>query len=203
VKPTIIFSPGFGCHEQLYQEFLKEFEDFDIIFWNHGYFGKKSKKLVAGSIGIGHSLGFYKILEDKQFFKAVISLAGFFDFLSGSKKRYLELNGLKEKFESSPHEGLDTFYKFMGLDQKTPSISCQKTLLNDLNLLYGFQASKIDQPLLALQAKDDPIVTHAVFEKNFKEHRSVYLESGGHLFFKKEPALVANYIKNFLRELKI
>ncbi len=193
----LIFCHGFGFDKGFFDRFKALFKDYEILDWDLGYFGKDQKLLKDKAIGIGHSLGFLKLLEKKENFEAIISLGGFVDFLSGSSKRKKELQNLQDLFLQDTKKGLKTFYKSLKSSYTPKSPINSEKLLSDLALLHNSYPFPKDIPILALHAEEDSLVTKGVFEKNFKEAKEKIIIKGDHLFEGQE-AFIAESILRFL-----
>lgn len=198
MKQTLTFCHGFGLSPSIFDPLRVYFEDYKIVDWDLGYFGPPCSEIVCGSVALGHSLGFFKLHEKKEHFKALISVGGFFDFLAGSRKRAHELKTLTAFFESSPHKALESFYRLMNYQTPLPSTIDNQRVIEDLKLLTRPGCYEGDIPIFALGAFDDPIITPAVFDYNFQAVAQTRYIKGGHLLMLSDSERLALDIKHFL-----
>src|SRR5688572_30283333 len=123
-----IFCHGWGFSPDFWDNIQIHFKGFPCLFWDLGYFGKVSRPLPTAItshhqwIGVGHSLGFLKLLESAELFTAMIGLQGFTTFLGLSpvlnkeRKRYLKK--MITQFEKNPIKTLLDFRQTCGLPLK-------------------------------------------------------------------------------------
>ena len=142
-----------------------------------GYFGPQRLELPPnpqGWVGIGHSLGFARLLGMDVPWRGLIGLGAFLRFCaapgqdSGTPPQTLD--AMSARLESDPQDVLARFVRRCGLVGQRPSLpsaqGCERlrhdlTLLRDLNL-----APQADvPPVLLLHAADDRIAPLALAEE--------------------------------------
>ncbi|MEX2304594.1 MAG: hypothetical protein WD595_00210, partial [Waddliaceae bacterium] len=106
-------------------------------------------------IGVGHSLGFMKLLQSHVQWKGLVSIAGFTQF----KQREAALQMLNNREVTLA--SLESFYQKSGhhpylSPANIPRLRMDLDLLLELDLTRSLQEKQI--PVLALAGKDDPIV---------------------------------------------
>lgn len=199
---TFVFCHGLGLDPSFFDKLKQELTGYRFIDWDLGYFSNPSiPEIPQGAVGIGHSLGFYKLFEHKKSFKALVSLGGFIDFIGGSRKRLKELEKLYHLCQSSEKSFLDHFYKNLNKEPLCPPFINQLRLLEDLASLT--QPLSWDEPLsvLAIGCEDDHIVSKDLFLKNFLKTHPILFKNGGHLFVDPYAKDIAALIVKFIKEL--
>ncbi|MGI2257352.1 aminotransferase class III-fold pyridoxal phosphate-dependent enzyme [Candidatus Cardinium hertigii] len=164
MKPLFIFCHGWGFDQQFFEPLIKEyFPTISCYSLDLGYFGNEKIEFPTDQpfIGVGHSLGFIKLLSLKVKFTALIGIQAFINFLGFDpqlqKKRKLELKTMFNYFQSNPIDTLRSFHKRCGLDYTLSKNFNTTKLIQDLGLLATTHPlSPI--PLLIIGAKNDTLV---------------------------------------------
>jgi hypothetical protein len=198
---TIIFCHGFGLNPSFFDELKTYLKGFNFIDWNLGYFSDISLEKIDSAVAVGHSLGFYKLYEQKHAFKGIISLGGFFDFLCDCKKRMRELEKLQLAFQESETTALKRFHENLNYQHSISSFINKSRLLEDLECLKRPLVKDEMIPVLAIGAEDDQIVSKDVFLRNFSNINPILLNDGGHCFVNKHAHEISHYILEFIKEV--
>ncbi len=191
------------------QEHFKNSVAFDL-----GYWGEDPEKLKLDPeiqwIGIGHSLGFQKLLSFNLNFKALIGLQAFNNFLGQSlelqKIRRGQWQSLRQKFKIDPLSTLHSFHERAGLAKIIePNLPLNfERLWQDLQSLEQDFILPTPIPIYILASQNDPIVPHELIRDNFSDKANVKIDfhaQGQHALGFKEATWVQNKILNFLSSL--
>ncbi len=200
-----IFCHGFGFNAKYWDNLRPYFLQEKCTYLDLGYFGPEntviSKENDEILIGVGHSLGFRKLLEQDVHFDYMVGLSAFTDFLGSSKRsiREQELNVFKKNIKRSTALALKSFYKRCGMtvyDQK--DVINKEALMLDLESLYTSN-NAFAQNCLIIASNNDVVLPKEVVSENFKPpHKLIFLEDGGHaLGYLKAPEvykIVMSYV---------
>lgn len=212
MKTCFVFCHGFGFDASFWDLLCSYFAKTQCAYMDLGYFGDEKRQVPHEQgthiIGIGHSLGFMKLIESKVKFKSLIGLHGFANFLGDDptlrKKRKAELETLKQHFNVSPTHTLQSFYKRCGVPiphQKLERLNRDR-LANDLDSLSLVMSIPSDIPILLIGAKNDPVVPAELIFDNFEAHSNVtidMMENGRHCLGYSEPKIVTQKIMSFIK----
>ncbi|WP_338521937.1 hypothetical protein [Candidatus Legionella polyplacis] len=217
MKYDLVFCHGWAF-DRNYFKFLAEKYFFNMNYYllDIGYFNSSNMYLLdllrnkysKKFIGIGHSLGFLKLLLSSLKFEALIGIQSFINFLGFTKylrkKRRNEFDILWNFFIRNERNALMFFYKRCGFKN-----SCNKNinkfiLRKDLRFIYDFNLNfDISVPILILASKDDNIVPIDLIYDNFgKCCNIITIETGSHCLGIYECSFVYRKIINFLDEIK-
>ena len=207
----IVFCHGWGMAPWYFNNLKSFLKDYKWIDWNLGYSGIKSCPIPEHPeeyIAIGHSLGYFKLLESQIPFKEIIGLQGFTSFLGYRKSvRQLRLNQLQElilQFEKKPEQTLHTFLKTCGLQEQEQELLQYDFLANDLLSLKN--EIEIKRPITILSCQTDLVVT----ERLLQDHKN-YLgsslslfqhDTGDHLLGYKEAPWCYKILQTIIPNLK-
>lgn len=205
-----LFSHGFGLTPTFWKPLLSHFqkEQCFCIDWSSIEGLKKLNRLLQSRftakthfIGIGHSLGFSKLLHSTVPFKALVGLNAFTYFLgfgeSLCQRRTQEHAHFETSFRRNAAQTLDAFYQRGGLPTPETTVH-HRTLLADLDLLR--QKETVKAPCLIINGTKDPIVPPALTRDNFHHQEHITLQmmsSGQHALGFLEAPRVAQQMKDF------
>ncbi|AXI24641.1 Pimelyl-[acyl-carrier protein] methyl ester esterase [Cardinium endosymbiont of Sogatella furcifera] len=186
MKPCFIFCHGWGFDHKFFEPLIKEyFSNLCCYCLDLGYFGKENLRLPSNNtlIGVGHSLGFIKLISLKVKFTALIGIHAFINFLGFDselhKKRKLELKTMIKHFQITPIDTLASFHKRCGINYDISNCLNKIKLMKDLELLTAAYPLP-DIPLLIIGSKNDTIVpTELVFD-NFSKYVRVVVHNEGY-----------------------
>jgi len=195
-----VFSPGWSFGTDFFKPLAKALSGYRCVYL------EDKPDLSSGTwIGIGHSLGFSRLLSLPL--QGFISLSGFVRFCAHSPSQagtaIRVMDRMIAKFEIDPKAVLETFYKQAALEKPLtdPFIRFNKgQLLGDLEFMkkmdFTSELRALNAPVLSLAAKDDLIVPFALSQENFES--SIVLEKGGHGMGYTHADWCANKIKNWI-----
>ena len=173
-----IFCHGFGYESTFWDNLRPFFFSDTCIFLDLGYFGSKRDELkippFTQVIGIGHSLGFMKLLNSNVKFDYIIGLNAFTNFLGNDldlrRTRTLELERLGENLLKSTIYTLKRFYLRCGVSSPNKDLSdiCLERLIDDLEFLKSESNLPEDSKLLIIGSEDDVIVPKELVLDNFE-----------------------------------
>ncbi|WP_052046018.1 alpha/beta fold hydrolase [Candidatus Paracaedibacter symbiosus] len=207
----LIWSHGWGFDTTFFKPLLQALPDYDHLLIDWGYFGDPSFRTAASypCVGIGHSLGFAKLLELPRLwappsFSGLISLGGFTkfcqhaDFKVGIPRRVVQR--MVDKFATQPRQVLSDFYQSCGYDQDwaQPSFLSLQRLTADLQFLKTVSTRLPKVPHLAIAGETDQICSLAQQQTLFDR---VEIVKGAHNFPATHIDETATLIRHFLKEL--
>lgn len=211
-----VFCHGFGFDQSFWTNLAPYFSEHKCTFLDLGYFNKQSLICEHNSkelIGIGHSLGFMKLLELNLPFKYLIGINSFTNFLGFEpllrSKRQVELQLLQRSFTKNPIVTLQAFYKRCGLkpletvkeaDLNLQSLQHDLQLLHDLPSRHRLTHSPLI-PTLIISADADVIVPRQIINDNFLHLANVTIEHAAfwqHALGAVEAAYIHTTITRFL-----
>lgn len=186
-----IFCHGWGFNSDFWLNLCENFKNFPYIFHNLDYFNEiptpaRSPVVLENYnwVGIGHSLGFLKLLQLNFPLVAIIGLQGFTSFLGNDpllhKTRNLYLQRMIKQFTNNHKKALDDFYQACGmphneiLSGKSKKFININKLLMDLNWLAEDHSNLLPRfPCLILGSENDTIVPTAIIKDNFSIHPNI------------------------------
>ncbi len=191
----IIFRHGLGFSNNYWNNMLPFFQKDNCILVEENYFNQgKVKKIVADysdddiEVGIGHSLGFWKLCQELPKAKYLIGINAFTNFLGKNSQlrsaRISEYEMFKTNFHKSPKSTLESFYKRCGIEFSNSDFSYIniQRIAADLSLLAK-QAKIINKKkILIINSIDDMVVPKIIAEDNFSDIKVKihYFQSGKH-----------------------
>ncbi len=217
-----IFYHGFGFSKNFWKNLSVYFINEKCTYLDSGYFNHqynyddyfkldlindKNTKLI----GIGHSLGFIKLLNLNIKFDYIIGLNSFIQFLGNNplirKKREKELKALKINLINSPKETMKNFYQKCGVPDDIENLDNLNltTLINDLGYLSKTINFILPDNTLILGAKDDVIVPSSLLYDNFNQFNNVkikLMENGKHSLGFLEDRYLSDIIINFTNDIR-
>lgn len=191
----IVFLHGWGFGPDIWQDWRSEFASVPSVALDSGYFGPQRLRLpdnAEGWIGIGHSLGFARLLGMDVAWRALVGFGAFLRFCSrpgqelGAAPELLD--AMLARLSADPADVLSRFLRRCGHKELRPCRPCDEGLVRlrrDLDLLRGIdlEPSPALPPILLLHAKDDRIVSAGLAQEAQKclpGARLELLETGGH-----------------------
>lgn len=178
----LVFCPGFSYSPDYWVNLVPLLPDFTIHHMDLGYFGDPIiPDIDEPVIGIGHSLGVIKLMQQNYQFKALIGLNGFVNFLGSDphihKRRALELDTFELLIHTSPGLALKFFHHRCGVTLNQLSLN-KEYLLSDLDLLR--QSFPVPDNLTLIATQDDIVCPPELIWDNFADSKVIMLDSGGH-----------------------
>lgn len=207
-----IFCHGFGYDSTFWDNLRPFFANDSCVFLDLGYFGNKCVELkippFTQVVGVGHSLGFMKLLNLDIKFDYIIGLNSFTNFLGNDLQlrhaRTLELERLRENLLKSPISTLKRFYQRCGASIPIKDLSdiCLERLTDDLEFLKSESNFRKDSKLLVIGSEDDVIVPKELVWDNFKglgrEVELKFFPNGSHALGLLNPKDVYEAIEGFV-----
>lgn len=216
MQKHLIFCHGFGFTKDYWSDLSEKFVDAEQSFLDLGYFNNPQLEPQHDTkgkinIGIGHSLGFTKLLKLDVKFDYLIGLNSFINFLGNDPslhtQRKTELESLIYGFERAPKLTLKKFYKRCGYEHEHNYLDQLQydTAIQDLHLLFEKQDFCKNQhvPTLIIGSDDDIITPALLIEDNFKMCTNVeiqILNHGRHALGSTELNVISQKIYEFIYE---
>ena len=214
----VVCCHGFAFDAQYWQVLQAYFNShrvlcMDLDYWQQGR--RVTPADVSCSnlpvVGIGHSLGFIKLLQSGIRFDYLIGLNAFTCFLGFNSvlavKRARELSLLSQQFVHAPQKTLRSFYQRTGVAVPGVNWSAMNftRLADDLASLVQSVDELPPTPVLILASEDDPVVPPELIWDNFRAtpHISVEMLAGGrHGLGYLQAPLVHQRIMSFIHASK-
>ncbi len=203
----IIWSHGWGFDASFFKPLCHALPEYDHLIIDWGYFSQKHLPEPCADqplIGIGHSLGFAKLLELDFLFSRLISLGGFNHFCQTDKFKegmpQRVLQRMQTKFQQKPQQVLADFQILCGYTHPILPVESinEKLLQADLDKLMTVALPLPSIPCLAIAGLADQVCPlsqqHALFP-------SVKTVPGEHNFPQVFSLETAKTIQNFLRDV--
>ncbi len=219
-KSGFIFHHGWGYDNSYWENIVQLFVDYRCVFYDVGYFENNLFEPHEGMsdiswIGIGHSIGFIKLLEKNRTGKiklsAVVGIQSFVNFLGNNtklnKNRSMILEKMISAFKESPIEVLQEFRKNCAF----PNINFNQInvdlLLQDLEMLKLNFLIPNDLNTLIIAGENDPIVDNLLIKDNFLDDNKInncsvkFINCNGHTLGYDNPKAVYKCIMNFIENV--
>lgn len=188
MKPLLYFLHGWAYDADYWKSFLEAVEPSSYIVGDLGFFEEAPTSYPkADFIGIGHSMGFLKMLLDwPTSMKGLIGINAFPRFLQSADFSHgipaVILERMKERLISDPQKLLQNFWakgNIMGPNKRART-DCLSEALDFLLKADGRRdLRKIPQgSLMFISGKQDHILQ--VQEADFIPHEQYWVEGGGH-----------------------
>ena len=199
-----VFYHGFGADASYWNNLAPILtENFPCVFYDAGYYKNPqnpenilTEHHNTSWIGVGHSMGFMKLLEKHRLgeikLSGIVGLQSFENFL-GNKflLRSVRMNVLHvmiNSFKSNPVETLKGFIATCDPNASSMRNICDASeidanlLLHDLNLLKNKVSIPDDMPHLIVVSDKDPIVDKVLIKDNFSDakYNVKFWECSGH-----------------------
>ncbi|HWR04477.1 MAG TPA: alpha/beta hydrolase [Humidesulfovibrio sp.] len=191
----LVFMHGWGFGAHAWQAWAAAFPERPVILLDAGYYGTERLVLPEnpeGWVGIGHSLGFAKLLGMDVPWRGLVGLGTFLRFCSQAGQATgtpLEtLDAMLSRLETDPSDVLTRFLRRCGLKGQTPALPTADglgSLRHDLHTLRSLDLSAPGStpPILLLHAADDRIAPLALAQEAREALPGATLhvfETGGH-----------------------
>lgn len=209
---AFVFCHGFAFDKHYWDKLSDYFKGYECYYWDLGYFSKNEHPLPSNHhlkvIGVGHSLGFRKLLKRQDEFDALIGLQSFLNFGNNQKIRAKQIAGFKkvrEDFRDNPKNTIMNFYESCQVDylqSKVEDMSWQ-VLEQDLDQLEK-ELDPPKCPTLIIGSKQDEIVPPELIKDNFEHYKNVKTiiqDIGSHNLGYAEPKFVFDTIISFVKDI--
>lgn len=212
----LIFLHGWGYGPGTWDGVANAFGPAPVVCLDAGYFGPPALELpdnTDGWLGVGHSLGFARLLQWDIPWRGLLGVGGFLRFCqkhgkdSGTPADMLD--AMIARLDTSPQDVLARFHKRCGHRlSPLPDMTTEgmKRLRADLLSLrdVDLPSPQRDVPIRLLSAKDDRIVPLDLAREAqalLTGSRLTELDNGGHALPMTRPADCQRLIQEFLRDL--
>ena len=200
----LLFCHGWGFDPGFFTPLKKLYAKHEMVFWDLGYFGTPSIVIPPHMekecwIGIGHSLGFFKLIDSDLPFKALVGLQGFVNFLGNRpalrKERSKQFDRLQKNLFLDPIQTMAAFYARCGVDMHKKNHNLTR-LQEDLDLIGTscYDPSLLKIPYRILGSLNDPIVTPSLLYDNFGTDLILLHERGLHGLGHLEASFIYNHV---------
>jgi pimeloyl-[acyl-carrier protein] methyl ester esterase len=200
-----IFSHGWACCNRVWDPLLSFIPSEPVLFLHRDYFGTSDESLHLSKeiswIGIGHSLGFIRLLQHQFPLQAIIGIQAFTNFLGNNpilnKQRTRFLHNFNKQFSKDPTTTAHSFQKMCGIELHENYINVAR-LAEDLTLLKASHSFMMP-PCLVIGSMDDPIVPNQLILDNFSRNVDVhFFPKGGHNIMQAMPQLLWKQIMDWI-----
>jgi pimeloyl-[acyl-carrier protein] methyl ester esterase len=202
----ILLVHGWGFDARIWDRLLPHLGKAEIARLDLGFLGprlKRPKDWPADAIAVGHSLGLLWLLHRREPFRALVSVQGFDCFAChvGAAKLAAMQRGLRR----DAYGLMQTFWRSCGIEAYAPASALDvKRLGEGLDWLTAWDESRrrkaLEQPVLALAAKDDPIVPEAMTRAIWGDTVQ-WSNDAGHLLPLRHPEWCAGRILKFAHDI--
>jgi pimeloyl-[acyl-carrier protein] methyl ester esterase len=198
---------GWGFHAGIWADVVTHLGHVEVTFVDLGFVsgGLKGKdEWPQDSIAIGHSLGLLWLLKQGRSFRGLVSVQGFDCFSCHVEPS--RIMALKRGLERDAGGTLQAFWRSCGAAGfALPEALNVSRLAEGLEWLMHWDArpakQQLDCPMLALAARDDPIVPPAMTEAIWNDTRIVWSQDGGHVLPLRHPRWCARHVLEFAHAL--
>lgn len=215
----LIFCHGWSYAPSFWNNLKLFFQDVPTVIWNLGYYQDQPSKLLPQQqegvrwIGVGHSLGFAKLLTSGFPFDGLVGIQAFSNFLGNepglNTRRMKEFLFFREQVMSSPLEHILEFHGFSDatLPEKYYALLHEDRLKQDLEALslnYNRAFQQMATPTQILGSRGDTVVPTQLLEDNFSNYPNVTCTihpSKGHALGYHHAQWVAEQILGFAARL--
>jgi pimeloyl-[acyl-carrier protein] methyl ester esterase len=199
---------GWGFHAGLWADMAAHLGEAEITLVDLGFLAggpKGSEDWPPDAIAIGHSLGALWLLKrGGGRFKALVSIQGFDRFCPYVAPS--RVAALKRGLANDPGGAMQAFWRSCGAPGFALPEALNVARLDeglDWLMHWDAQAAKgdLECPVLALAARDDPIVPPAMSEAIWQGAGIVWSPDGGHVLPLKRPRWCARHVLEFAHTL--
>jgi pimeloyl-[acyl-carrier protein] methyl ester esterase len=195
---------GWGFHAGIWADFIAQLGTADVTLVDLGFVSggpKGQDHWPSDSIAVGHSLGLLWLLErGGGRFKALVSVQGFDCFCCHVAPS--RVDALQRGIERNPGETIQAFWRSCGASGFALPQALNAARLNEgLDWLRHWDGrnarQRLDCPILALAARDDPIVSSAMTEAIWQGVDTKWSLDGGHVLPLRHPKWCARHVVEF------
>jgi pimeloyl-[acyl-carrier protein] methyl ester esterase len=206
----LVFIPGWGLDAHFWDALSELLSQFPQVRVDLGFFGALSEERENSQpcILIGHSLGFFHGLKERQDWRGWIAINGFLRFTETGAKTgcvtQASLRAMRRRLQSDPSKTIQDFCRLIGtpVPDGMPNFERLREGLDELSQ-YDIEdiLTEFNVPGLVLAGCNDPLVPLPASEAlgRLAGHGGLrFHEKAGHLLPQTEPSWCARQITNFL-----
>jgi pimeloyl-[acyl-carrier protein] methyl ester esterase len=199
---------GWGFHGGIWTDFVSHLQDAGVTLIDLGFVTggpKGATEWPEDSIAVGHSLGLLWLLQQgKGRFRGLVSVQGFDCFCCHVAPS--RVAALKRGLAGDASATLEGFWRSCGAAGfALPQALNVDRLGEGLDWLMRWDARNakegLECPVLALAARDDPIVPQAMTEAVWQGIDIVWSPDGGHVLPLRHPRWCARHVLDFAHAL--
>ncbi len=217
----LVFLHGWGYGPETWDGLATAFGEVPVAVLDAGYFGPPRMDVPenpGGWVGVGHSLGFARLLQMDIPWRGLVGIGGFLRFCrkpgqnTGTPTDLLD--AMIARLDAAPEDVLARFRKRCGHRGSTPGLPGADGLarlradlehLRDLDFCdMGHCPRKRPAPTLFIQAQDDRIVPPDLAREaqaHVPDSRLALLDTGGHALPMTRATDCQRLIQEFLHDL--
>jgi pimeloyl-[acyl-carrier protein] methyl ester esterase len=200
----VVLVHGWGFHAGIWTDVVGHLGGAQVTLVDLGFVAgapKGSTEWPDDALAVGHSLGLLWLLkEGGGRFKGLVSIQGFDRFCPHVPQS--RVAALKRGLERDPGGTMQAFWRSCGAPGfALPEALNVARLDEGLDWLMHWDAGEVKQrlpcPMLALAARDDPIVPPAMTEAVWQGTKVIWSPDGGHVLPLRHPRRCAQHVLEF------
>jgi len=200
----VVLVHGWGFHAGIWADVIGHLGDAQVTLVDLGFVAggpKGSDIWPEDAIAVGHSTGVLWLLkEGGGRFKGLVSIQGFDRFCPHVPQS--RVAALKRGLKRDPGGTMQAFWRSCGApDFALPKMLNVARLDEGLDWLMHWDAREakegLECPILALAARDDPVVPPAMTESVWQGSKIIWSPDGGHVLPLRHPRRCARHVLEF------
>jgi pimeloyl-[acyl-carrier protein] methyl ester esterase len=200
----VVLVHGWGFHAGIWGDVVGHLGDAQVTLVDLGFVAggpKGSMEWPEDAVAVGHSTGVLWLLKQGEGrFKGLVSIQGFDRFCPHVPQS--RVAALKRGLERDPGGTMQAFWRSCGAPGfALPEALNVARLDEGLDWLMHWDAREakemLECPMLALAARDDPIVPTAMTEAVWRGTETVWSPDGGHVLPLRHPRWCARHVLEF------
>jgi pimeloyl-[acyl-carrier protein] methyl ester esterase len=200
----VVLVHGWGFHAGVWGDVVGHLGDAQVTLVDLGFVAggpKGSMEWPEDAVAVGHSTGVLWLLKQGEGrFKGLVSIQGFDRFCPHVPQS--RVVALKRGLERDPGGTMQAFWRSCGAPGfALPEALNVARLDEGLDWLMHWDAREakemLECPMLALAARDDPIVPTAMTEAVWRGTNTIWSPDGGHVLPLRHPRWCARHVLEF------
>ena len=200
----VVLVHGWGFHAGIWGDVVGHLGDAQVTLVDLGFVAggpKGGMEWPEDAVAVGHSTGVLWLLKQGEGrFKGLVSIQGFDRFCPHVPQS--RVAALKRGLERDPAGTMQAFWRSCGApDFALPEALNVARLDEGLDWLMHWDAREakemLECPMLALAARDDPIVPPAMTEAVWRGTNTIWSPDGGHVLPLRHPRWCARHVLEF------
>jgi pimeloyl-[acyl-carrier protein] methyl ester esterase len=200
----VVLVHGWGFHAGIWGDVVGHLGDAQVTLVDLGFVAggpKGSMEWPEDAVAVGHSTGVLWLLKQGEGrFKGLVSIQGFDRFCPHVPQS--RVVALKRGLERDPGGTMQAFWRSCGAPGfALPEALNVARLDEGLDWLMHWDAREakemLECPMLALAARDDPIVPTAMTEAVWRGTNTIWSPDGGHVLPLRHPRWCARHVLEF------